>query len=89
MGVLDADLSGDSAAAGSGFAYTINSITYDGTVDTITILSSGQGYVIGDVLSAADSDLVAEEAVDLNSPLLHNLASHKTQNFLIKELVIK
>ena len=57
LGVLDADLSGDSAAAGSGFAYTINSITYDGTVDTITILSSGQGYVIGDVLSAADSDL--------------------------------
>ena len=58
LGVLDADLSGDAATpAGSGFAYTINSITYDGTIDTINIISSGQGYVIGDVLSANDSDL--------------------------------
>ena len=58
LSVLDADLSGDAATpAGSGFAYTINSITYDGTVDTINIISSGQGYALGDVLSANDSDL--------------------------------
>ena len=51
------DLSGDNAAAGSGFAYTISNITYDGVIDIVTITDSGQGYQQLDILSASDSDL--------------------------------
>jgi hypothetical protein len=51
------DLSGDSAAAGSGFAFTISNITYDGVIDLVTITNSGQGYQQLDVISASDANL--------------------------------
>lgn len=51
------DLSGDNAAAGSGFTYTISAITYDGVIDVVTITDSGTGYQQLDVLSASDSNL--------------------------------
>jgi hypothetical protein len=47
----------DLGGTGSGFLYNINSITYTGTVTDVSIVSSGQNYVLGDVLTANDSDL--------------------------------
>jgi hypothetical protein len=44
-------------ATGSGFVYTISSITYAGSVISVQIVSTGQDYVNGDVLSANTSDL--------------------------------
>ena len=40
---------------GSGFLYTINSVTNTGVVDSVTITVDGTGYQVGDVLSVADS----------------------------------
>ena len=47
--------SGDVGGTGSGFAYTINSIVYDGVVDTFVITNSGQNYVKTDTLSFSNS----------------------------------
>ena len=47
--------SGDVGGSGSGFAYTINSIVYDGIVDTFLITNSGQNYVKTDTLSFSNS----------------------------------
>ena len=47
--------SGDVGGSGSGFAYTINSIAYDGVVDTFVVTNSGQNYVKTDTLSFNNS----------------------------------
>ena len=42
---------------GSGFQYTISSVTNTGIVDSVTITDSGVGYQNGDVLSVADASV--------------------------------
>ena len=42
---------------GSGFEYTVSSISYDGVIDNVTITESGQNYAENDILSASDLDL--------------------------------
>ena len=49
----------DVGGSGSGLIYTINSVVFTGTVNDVQIQSSGQNYVLGDLLSASDSDLGA------------------------------
>ena len=58
LGVNNADLSGDGGSpAGSGFAYTISSITYNGVVTDVSITAEGTGYDFQDVLSANQTNL--------------------------------
>ncbi len=42
---------------GSGFSYTITGLAFTGEVFNVTVVNNGSGYVFGDPLSAADSDL--------------------------------
>ena len=42
---------------GSGFTYTITGLAYTGTIFNVNVIDIGSGYVFGDPLSAADSDL--------------------------------
>ena len=58
LGVDNADLAGEgNTPTGSGFAYTISSITYNGVVTAVTITAEGTGYNLQDVLSASQADL--------------------------------
>jgi hypothetical protein len=42
---------------GSGFLYTVSSLSYNGTIDNVTLTASGSGYSPQDELSANDVDL--------------------------------
>ena len=46
-----------SSPSGTGFEYTIASVTYEGSVDSITVTDIGQDYLNGDTLSASNTDL--------------------------------
>ena len=58
LGVDNSDLAGEgNSPTGSGFAFTISSITYSGVVTAVTITAEGTGYNYQDVLSANQADL--------------------------------
>jgi hypothetical protein len=45
------------AGGGSGFAYTIGSVSTSGAISGVNITDSGTGYVIGDILSVNNADV--------------------------------
>tara|TARA_Y100000004_G_scaffold27388_1_gene28022 strand:+ start:24 stop:4904 length:4881 start_codon:yes stop_codon:yes gene_type:complete len=46
-----------SSPSGTGFEYTISTVTYAGTVTDVTVTDIGQNYVNGDSLSASNTNL--------------------------------
>ena len=57
------------------FEYTINSL---GTVDTITLNNTGNGYAIDDLLSVAASDLTQPESIPVTAKYVQNVTFVET-----------